>query len=104
MSDTDTGERKSAIRAVVRRLSQAQAGEQAVARKRFKERSARRRAVVKRLGAGPATVPELAAATGIPPSEVLIIVATLRRYGAVVEDEEHESYFRYRLSAADEEA
>lgn len=104
MSGTDAGERKSAIRAVVRRLSQAQAGEQAVARKRFKERSARRRAVVSRLGAGPATVPELAAATGIPPSEVLVIVATLRRYGTVVEDEQQESYFRYRLTAPAGEA
>ncbi len=98
MSGTDAGERKSAIRAVVRRLSQARAEEQAVARKRFKDGSARRRAVVARLGAGPATVPELAAATGIPPGEVLIIIATLRRYGTVVEDEQQESYFRYRLT------
>jgi len=104
MSGTDAGERKSAIRAVVRRLAQAQAPEQAAARKRFKEASARRRAVVERLGTGPATVPELAAATGIPAGEVLVIVATLRRYGAVVEDEQQESYFRYRLATPDEEA
>lgn len=98
MSGTDAGERKSAIRAVVRRLSQARAKEQAEARKRFKDGAAHRRAVVAQLGAGPATVPELAAATGIPPGEVLIIIATLRRYGTVVEDEQQESYFRYRLT------
>jgi predicted Rossmann fold nucleotide-binding protein DprA/Smf involved in DNA uptake len=98
MSGTDTGERKSAIRAVVRRLSQARAEEQATARKRFKEGSARRRAVLERLGAGPATVPELAAGTGIAAEEVLVIVATLRRYGAVAEDEQQDSYFRYRLT------
>jgi hypothetical protein len=96
VSDPDAGARKSAIRAVVRRLSQTQAAGQAIARKRFKEGSARRRAVLERLGAGPATVPELAAATGIAAAEVLVIVATLRRYGTVVEDEQQESYFRYR--------
>jgi predicted Rossmann fold nucleotide-binding protein DprA/Smf involved in DNA uptake len=104
VSGPDAGARKSAIRAVVRRLSQARAGQQAVARKTFKETSARRRAVLERLGAGPATVPELASATGLPPQEVLVIVATLRRYGAVVEDEQQDSYFRYRLVPADGEA
>ena len=101
MSEIDAAARKSAIRGLMRRLSQARGAAQATARGQYKEQSARRRRVIQQLRSGPATVPELAAATGIPPAEVLVIVATLRRYGLVAEDEQQESYFRYRLLDAD---
>jgi predicted Rossmann fold nucleotide-binding protein DprA/Smf involved in DNA uptake len=103
VSETDAAARKSAIRGLMRRLSQARGTGQATARGQYKEQSARRRRVIQHLRSGPSTVPELAAATGVPAAEVMVIVATLRRYGVVAEDEQQESYFRYRLLAAEGE-
>ncbi len=50
------------------------------------------------------TVPELAAATNLPVSEVLWYVATLKKYGEILEGPKAGSYFRYRLSEAAETA
>lgn len=44
------------------------------------------------------TVPEIAQATGLPASQVLMFVATLRKYGMVAEETKDGDYFRYRLS------
>ncbi|MCL5405666.1 MAG: winged helix-turn-helix domain-containing protein [Deltaproteobacteria bacterium] len=48
---------------------------------------------------GDKTVPELSAATGIPSASVMWTVATLKKYGQVVEGDAAASYFRYRLAA-----
>ncbi len=47
------------------------------------------------LKTGGLTVPELAEQTGIDPSAVLWLVATLKKYGEIVEGEKDGSYFRY---------
>ena len=44
------------------------------------------------------TVPEVAEATGIPPSEVLWYLAALKNYGQILEGEKDGSYFRYKLA------
>lgn len=44
------------------------------------------------------TVPEISKATGLPASQVLMFVATLRKYGAVVEGTKDGDYFRYQMS------
>lgn len=44
------------------------------------------------------TVPEVAEATGIPPSEVLWYLAALKNYGQILEGEKDGSYFRYQLA------
>lgn len=44
------------------------------------------------------TVPELARATRLPTSQVLYYIATLRKYGKVVEGEAAGAYFKYRLA------
>jgi predicted Rossmann fold nucleotide-binding protein DprA/Smf involved in DNA uptake len=46
---------------------------------------------------GPLTVPELAAAGGLPEDEVMIWVMGLRKYGHVVEEKgaDADGYFRY---------
>ncbi|MFZ0243258.1 MAG: hypothetical protein WAL90_16590 [Desulfobacterales bacterium] len=44
------------------------------------------------------TVPEIAQATGLPASQVLMFVATLRKYGAVTEGTKDGDYFRYQIS------
>ena len=44
------------------------------------------------------TVPEIARATGIESSEVLWLIATLKKYGQIIEGEKDGSYFRYCLA------
>ena len=44
------------------------------------------------------TVPEIAQATGLPASQVLMFVATLRKYGAITEGTKDGDYFRYQIS------
>jgi hypothetical protein len=44
------------------------------------------------------TVPEIAAATGLPTSEVLWYVASLKKYGEILEGPKSGDYYRYRLS------
>ncbi len=46
------------------------------------------------------TVPEMAAATGLPVAEVFWYVATMKKYGEVLEGPKAGSYFRYRLGQA----
>lgn len=60
------------------------------------------RPILAALAAGPLTVPEVAAAVGRPPDEVLFWVMGMRRYGKVVELPEptDEGYFRYASTGA----
>ncbi len=44
------------------------------------------------------TVPEIAEATGITPSEVLWFIATMKKYGQIIEGEKDGGYFRYCLA------
>ncbi len=46
------------------------------------------------------TIPELAAATGIPSASVLWFIAALKKYGQVVEGGVDGSYIRYQLAGA----
>jgi Fic family protein len=44
------------------------------------------------------TVPEIARATNIPASQVLLYVATLREYGVLIEGAKDGDYFTYHLA------
>jgi predicted transcriptional regulator len=57
-----------------------------------------RKAIKEHLGNQPATVPEISKATGIPSDRVLWTVATLKKYGEIIEGEKDGSYFRYALN------
>ena len=50
----------------------------------------------------PATVPEIAAATGVPSSEIMWYVATMKKFGEILEAEQDGSYFRYSLATGGE--
>ncbi len=63
-----------------------------------KEQRKERKAIKKYLDSQPATVPEIAEATGIPSDKVLWYLATLKKYGDIVEGEKDGSYFRYVLT------
>ena len=63
-----------------------------------KEQRKEQKAINKHLENKPATVPEIAEATGIPSDKVLWYLATLKKYGNVMEGEKDGSYFRYVLT------
>lgn len=44
------------------------------------------------------TVPEMASALGLPSSEIMWYVATLKKYGEIAEGEKEGGYFRYELA------
>jgi DNA-binding transcriptional ArsR family regulator len=90
-------ERRLKIRALVRQLGEEREASVAQAQTELKEQRAMRKRVKDRLRAGPATVPELAEATGLPSATVLQQIAAMRKYGSVVEAEQDGNYFRYRL-------
>jgi predicted Rossmann fold nucleotide-binding protein DprA/Smf involved in DNA uptake len=52
------------------------------------------------LGEGPKTVPCIASALGLPASEVMWFVASLKKYGEVAEGEKEDGYFQYELAGA----
>lgn len=49
------------------------------------------------LRGGPKTVPELASEGGLPAHEVLWYVIGMKKYGKVVEADQVDGYFQYRL-------
>ena len=69
-----------------------------------KEHRKEQKAIKRHLENQPATVPEVADATGIPSDKVLWHLATMKKYGDIAEGEKDGSYFRYVLtkSAAEE--
>jgi len=54
--------------------------------------------IKEQLQAGNKTVPEIAGATGLSSSQVLLYISGLRKYGIVAEGEKAESYFKYELT------
>jgi len=51
----------------------------------------------------PATVPEISEAVGIPSDKVLWYLATLKKYGNIIEGEKNNGYFRYVLAETEVE-
>jgi hypothetical protein len=58
-----------------------------------------RKRITQALRGGLKTIPEIAAATGVPAHEVTWQVIAMKKYGKVVEGEERDSYFAYALKA-----
>ncbi len=90
---SDVGlERKSALQA----LRSARKASIARATETVKRQRKEIQAILGVLEKSPATVPEVAAAIGLPSEVVLWYVAALKKYGKVAEAEKDEGYFRYR--------
>jgi hypothetical protein len=70
------------------------------AREAIKAQSRRITAIKSELASGPKTIPEIAAALGIPTAEALIFVSGLRKYGDVVEGAKNGDYFKYQPAPA----
>ncbi len=62
-----------------------------------------RRRILEQLNDGPRTVPELAAALGRPPREVMFWVMGMRKYGylAEIKEPDDDGYYRYRAVERD---
>jgi len=58
-------------------------------------------AIQKALGAGDATVPEIAGRIDMPIDKVLWFVATMKKYGQVIEDGKAGDYYRYITTQAE---
>lgn len=84
----------------LKRLKAARREQITAATGRMKEQRRAVQAIKGRLAGAELTVPELAAATGLPVSEVLWYVATLKKYGEILEGPKAGSYYRYRLGQA----
>ncbi len=96
MSDQETESRKEALKA----LKAARKDRIAAATLRLKEQRQAVKAIKEHLAESELTVPEIAAATGLPASEVLWYVASLKKYGEILEGPKAGSYYRYKLGQA----
>jgi hypothetical protein len=67
---------------------------------RMKEQRKAIKAIKEHLNGAELTVPEIAAAAGLPVSEVLWYVATLKKYGEILEGPKDGGYYRYKLGQA----
>ena len=84
----------------LKKLKAARKEQIAAATGRMKEQRRAVKAIKERLADSELTVPELAAATGLPVTEVLWYVASLKKYGEILEGPKAGGYFRYRLGQA----
>jgi predicted transcriptional regulator len=64
----------------------------------IKQQNKRISAIKSQLEKQPRTVPEIASALKMRPSDVLVTVMALRKYGEILEDTKDGDYFRYRLA------
>jgi hypothetical protein len=90
----------AADKEALKQLKAARKEQIAAATARMKEQRRALKAIKAQLDGAELTVPEIAAATGLPGSEVLWYVATLKKYGEILEGPKDGSYFRYRLGQA----
>ena len=88
---------KETGQAALKKLKAARKEQIAAAAGRMKEQRQAVKAIKARLKGAELTVPEMAAATGLPLSEVLWYVASLKKYGEILEGSKDGSYYRYRL-------
>jgi predicted Rossmann fold nucleotide-binding protein DprA/Smf involved in DNA uptake len=91
-----TDSRKEALKA----LKATRKDQIAATTAKMKEQRKAVKAIKAHLAEAELTVPEIAAATGLPASEVLWYVASLKKYGEVLEGPKAGGYYRYRLSEA----
>jgi DNA-binding transcriptional ArsR family regulator len=100
LSESNSPTRKEAMK----KLREARRGIIEQVARRVKDRKKAMDAIRDRLREGGQTVPELAEQTGMDSSTVLWLVATLKKYGEIVEAEKDGSYFRYEAVRALSEA
>jgi hypothetical protein len=91
-------EQRDALKATLKKLRAERGAGVDAATERNKRRQATRKRVRAALAAGPATVPVLAAATGLSTRDVLWHVAAMRKYGELEEVGVDGEYCTYALA------
>ena len=99
---TVSREQREALKATLKKLREERGAVVDEITRRNKERQAARKQVRALLADGPATVPAIAEACGLPTKDVLWHVAAMRKYGALVETGTDGDYCTYGLVAAGE--
>jgi len=94
----DTTQEHEIEKAAMKRLREARKETVASVSTRVKQQKKAIEAIKQQVAERPMTVPEIALATGIPSSEVLWFIATLKKYGIVVELDKEGSFFRYQMA------
>jgi predicted Rossmann fold nucleotide-binding protein DprA/Smf involved in DNA uptake len=97
---TDTPEANDSRKEALKNLKAARKEQITAATARMKEQRKVVKAIKEHLEGAELTVPEIAAGTGLPVSEVLWYVATLKKYGEILEGPKDGGYYRYKLSQA----
>ena len=92
----------AADKTALKQLKAARKDQIAASTLRMKEQRRALKAIKAQLEGAELTVPEIAAAAGLPASEVLWYVATLKKYGEILEGPKDGGYYRYRLGQAPE--
>jgi hypothetical protein len=94
---SDTSAESDSRPAALKKLKAARKEQIAATTARMKEQRRAVKAIKAGLAGAELTVPEIAAATGLPASEVLWYVASLKKYGEILEGAKDGGYYRYRL-------
>ncbi len=100
---TDSALESQSEKEALKKLKAARKDQITAATARMKEQRQAVKAVKAQLAGAELTVPEIAAATGLPASEVLWYVATLKKYGEILEGPKAGGYYRYKLVPAAED-
>ncbi|MBC8419248.1 MAG: winged helix-turn-helix domain-containing protein [Desulfobacterales bacterium] len=99
---SETGQEKQEKKEVMKTLRKAREHSIKRASAKLKEQNRIVKAIRERLRDQPATVPEIAAATGVPSSEIMWYVATMKKFGDILEADQDGSYFKYGLAVGGE--
>ena len=95
-AETEKAEKKEAMK----KLRQSRKDIIKATSARVKENRKAVKAIKEQLRSEARTVPEIAEATGLASAEVLWFIATLKKYGEIVEGDKDGAYFRYFLAEA----
>ncbi len=68
---------------------------------KVKEHNAALGAIREALKETPRTVPEIAEGTGLSTSKVMWYVASMKKFGEILEADQDDSYFRYELTGGE---
>jgi len=70
---------------------------------KVKEHNSALKAIRTQLKDAPRTVPEIAEGAGLPTSKVMWYVASMKKFGEILEGDQDDSYFRYQLAGGEKE-
>jgi len=97
---SDNAPASESLKEALKQLKASRKEQIAAATARMKEQRQAVKAIKARLEGAELTVPEIAAATGLPASQVLWYVASLKKYGEILEGPKDGGYYRYKLAPA----